>query len=163
MASRSGCHFSLTASCSSFIFPFSFSTSSRVRSRTASRAASCCAASLTAAGRSGTHFLRHSSGLIFPGGAPASRSELVTRSTQDAVEGRELLRVEFDGGGKIGHVFLAPLLGTHLPGRRAGILTGLNRASGIEPVGKRPKNSTAQKRQEQGKRGGESGLGHDTS
>src|ERR1019366_6284464 len=60
--------------------------------------------------------------------------ELVAGSIQDGVKGGDLLAVEFDRAGKIGHVPLAKLLWTQLLGR-AGILTGLYRTDGIEPVG----------------------------
>jgi hypothetical protein len=102
-------------------------------------------------------------GIVVQFHLPVQLLDFVAGSIQDGVKGSELLGVEFDGGGKIGHIFLAPLLGTHLPGRSADIFTGLNRTDGIKPVGKRPKNSTAQEHQEQGERGGESGLRHDTS
>src|SRR5713101_2700441 len=89
--------------------------------------------------------------------------EIFTSSIQNAVERADLLTVKFDGVGQIGDVLLPQLFRAQLLGRTAGIFTGMYRTEGIKPVGERPKNSPAEKYQEQGKHGGESGFGHVSS
>jgi len=71
--------------------------------------------------------------------------EIFAGAIQDAVEGGDLLTIEFDRSGKIGHVLLPPLIRTQFFGGAAGILTGLYRTDGIEPVGKRSKHCPAEK------------------